>query len=439
MISHTTETKVSGNAEVDSTVYVSGDDKELGNKKVSAAGEFSIKYSKQKPGTNLTVYAVDGAGNQSEATTVLVEDHAAPESPVATLATEKLVKGEGEPGSVIQVKADKSVLGSSKVNSKGEFEVTYQKRKAGTEIELIAIDPSGNKSQTTTAMIEKKINRISGDDRYETGAEISKSAFASGAETALLVRGDNFPDALAAAPYAYQLNAPILSTAKDKLSKTTKDELIRLGVENVIIIGGEKAVTETVKKEVESLNVTVERISGANRYETAAKIAEKIDSDQAIVSFGGNFADALAIAPYAARNGIPILLTATDKLPTKTKEALRNKTIIVGGTSVVSKTVANELPESIRLSGDTRYETNQSIIEHFNVKATKGFVTTGRNYADALTGSILAAKENAPILLVEPTKVPDAIGKVIQAYDYDRYSVLGGVNAVSDSVVEQLD
>ena len=112
--------------------------------------------------------------------------------------------------------------------------------------------------------------------------------------------------------------------------------------------------------------------------------------------------------------------------------------LIVGGTSVVGKSVANQLPESIRLSGDTRYETNQSIIEHFNVKSTKGFVATGRNYADALTGSILAAKENAPILLVEPTKVPEAIGKVIQAYDYDRYSVLGGVNAVSDSVVEQL-
>ncbi len=167
--------------------------------------------------------------------------------------------------------------------------------------------------------------------------KFQKQLLTSGAETALLVRGDDFPDALAAAPYAYQLNAPILSTPKDKLSNATKDELIRLGVKKVIIIGGEEAVTQTVKKEVENMKVTVERISGANRYETAAKIAEKIDSDQAIVSFGGNFADALAIAPYAARNGIPILLTATDKLPTQTKEALRKKTIIVGGTSVVAK------------------------------------------------------------------------------------------------------
>ena len=95
VVSLTTETKVSGKAEVDSTVYVYVADKEVGNGKVSADGEFSITYSKQQPGTRITVYAVDGAGNQSEATTVLVEDHAAPESPVVTLATEKSVKGKG--------------------------------------------------------------------------------------------------------------------------------------------------------------------------------------------------------------------------------------------------------------------------------------------------------------------------------------------------------
>ncbi len=75
------------------------------------------------------------------------------------------------------MKADKSVLGSSKVNSNGEFEVTYQKQKPGTNIELTATDSSGNKSQTTTAKIVQKINRISGDDRYETAVEISKAAF----------------------------------------------------------------------------------------------------------------------------------------------------------------------------------------------------------------------------------------------------------------------
>ncbi len=101
VVSLTTETKVSGKAEVDSTVYVNVADKEVGNGKVSADGEFSITYSKQQPGTRITVYAVDEAGNQSEATTVIVEDHAAPEPPVVTLATEKSVKGKGEPGARI--------------------------------------------------------------------------------------------------------------------------------------------------------------------------------------------------------------------------------------------------------------------------------------------------------------------------------------------------
>ncbi|WP_273831895.1 cell wall-binding repeat-containing protein [Guptibacillus sedimenti] len=370
IVSLTIETKVTGKAEVGSTVYVSVDDKELGNGKVTNSGEFSISYSKQKPGVELRVYAVDEAGNQSESTTVTVEDHTVPSPPVISIATETSAKGKAESGAQIQVKAGTNVIGTTKTSTNGDFEVTYEKQKPGTEISVTVTDSSGNKSKATTAVVVQKTNRISGKDRYKTAVEISKAAFENGSERALLVRGDDFPDALAAAPYAYQLDAPILSTQKEKLTTVTKEELKRLGVKKVVIIGGSGAVSGEVEEELKAMNLIVDRISGKNRYETAAKIADKIDSDQVIIAYGGNFADALAIAPFAARNGIPIVLTGTNKLPSETKATIKKQTIVVGGTGVVSNQVMDQLPDPIRLSGKSRYDTNKAIVEHFDNDAS---------------------------------------------------------------------
>ncbi|MDI5791336.1 cell wall-binding repeat-containing protein [Bacillus licheniformis] len=53
---------------------------------------------------------------------------------------------------------------------------------------------------------------------------------------------------------------------------------------------------------------SVERIGGANRYEVAANIANKLPSNsKAVIANGTAYADSLAIGAYAARNGIPIL------------------------------------------------------------------------------------------------------------------------------------
>ncbi|WP_270180265.1 cell wall-binding repeat-containing protein [Alkalihalobacillus sp. CinArs1] len=431
------ETSVAGTAETGSTVFVVTNKEVLGSGEVDASGAFNITFTKQAPGTIVEIYVVDSAGNESEVVTEEILDKTAPVQPSITLATEKSVKGTAEPLSEIQVTVGGKTF-VTHASTKGDFYVEYNEQPVGSELKVVAFDKAGNKSKTATAIINSKTKRIAGKDRYQTAIEISKEAFKEGAETALLVRGDNFPDALAAAPLAYKLDGPILSTPKTKLLKETKDELKRLGVKKVIIIGGSGAVSKEVEAQLSDLGYNPDRISGKNRYETAAKIAERINSDKAVVAYGFNFADALAVAPFAARNGIPILLSDKDKLPESTKAALRKQTIVVGGTGVISDNVLNQLPTATRLSGKSRYDTNRAIVKHFDVKASRAFVATGRNYADALTGSVAAAKENAPLLLVEPTKLPDPISNLIKEYNYDQYSILGGKGVVSEEIGEVL-
>ena len=71
-------------------------------------------------------------------------------------------------------------------------------------------------------------------------------------------------------------------------------------------------------------NYQVTRYAGVDRFETAALIADVVGgtTGTAIVVNGNAFQDALAISSYAANQGIPILFTHRDTLPTATASAL---------------------------------------------------------------------------------------------------------------------
>ena len=106
-------------------------------------------------------------------------------------------------------------------------------------------------------------------------------------------------------------------------------------------------------------------------------------SDKVVIANGMDFPDALSVATHAAKAGLPILLTKSDKLPAKTSEALETlgatETIVVGGETVVSDKVVKQLPNPTTLAGADRYETNIAVAEHFGVTGKHIYIATGRN------------------------------------------------------------
>ncbi|MBO1911277.1 cell wall-binding repeat-containing protein, partial [Microvirga sp. 3-52] len=213
-------------------------------------------------------------------------------------------------------------------------------------------------------VVPEKMSRISGSDRYQTALEISSEGWES-AETVIIARGNDFADALAGVPLAYAMEAPILLTLTNELSEDVLAEIERLGATEAIILGGKAAVSEDVQVELVNADITVTRASGKDRFATAAAIADLVapnGSDEVAIANGMDFPDALSVASHAAEAGTPILLTLKDTLPAATTEALEKlgatNTVVVGGTAVVSATVANALPSMNRLGGLDRYETN---------------------------------------------------------------------------------
>jgi putative cell wall-binding protein len=299
------------------------------------------------------------------------------------------------------------------------------------------IEREDNKREAYVASSElNKIGqRLSGIDRMQTAVDISQQGWEK-ADTVVLAQGFSFPDALTGGPLAYKKDGPLLLTEKNRLTEATKNEIMRLGASNVIILGGKGAVGSEVESALKNMNLNVERIGGEDRFETAKKIAAKVNAspDKAIIAYGYKFPDALSVAPYAASKGYPILLTNTENVPGFTKEALKqvDSTIVVGGTAAISNKVMKDVNATQRISGIDRYETSLEIAKKLPLSnpERKALVASGTNYPDALSGAVLAAKEGAPLLLSKPDQLPGNIQDYILSEAYKEFYLLGGSSAI---------
>jgi len=157
-------------------------------------------------------------------------------------------------------------------------------------------------------------------------------------------------------------------------------------------------------------NIT--RIYGQSRYETAIKISQEyFEADKGgkvVLATGEDFPDALAAGPLAAYEDAPILLTPKSvKLEVIREEIVRlnpDQIFVVGGTGAISESVVNFLTKDynhIRLSGGTRFETNEVINKYITEQheiTSTGYVT-GMGFPDSLAATPFMLKHNGMITL----------------------------------------
>lgn len=306
--------------------------------------------------------------------------------------------------------------------------------------------------------------RMWGIDRFETSYAISRSTFAT-ATTAVIANGLAFPDALAAAGLAGVVDGPVLLTMGNSAPYGIVRELTRLGVTKIYVVGGTAAVSDSVYAKLQAIGsiASWERLSGSDRYQTAKKVAEEIwresgqpgDMAQAFVVRGDDFADALAVSPFAFHEGIPVLLTRPDALSTQTSSFLDTYDVqdvyVAGGLSAVSAGVFDDLEDIAgddvyRWSGANRYATaarvaEQGMLAGFGTDWSTVGIATGISFPDALSGGASSGMYGGPLLLTKGTSLSSECGNVVDAHSaqIDRLLIFGGEVALSQGVVSSLD
>ncbi len=303
--------------------------------------------------------------------------------------------------------------------------------------------------------------RAAGPNRLLTAIALSNAAFPTGADAAVVARDRDFPDALAAAPLATAAGGPLLLNPQDHLDEDVADELERLGVSTVYLMGGAAAQGADVRSAIEALGITVIRLGGTSRYGTAALAAGKAvelwqadgdpdAGDHVLLALGSNFPDALAAGPLASIAHRPILLSFRDTVPDETFDALQafgtTTVTLVGGTAALADSVADQLRLAgytvpPRLSGQTRYETMEEVVRaaiDAGADPSAFVLASGANFPDALAaGPATVAAGDGILVLTDPGALSAAAQRLLtEGSPRSRLWAAGGSVALSDAVVD---
>ncbi|GAA2021397.1 hypothetical protein GCM10009839_18000 [Catenulispora yoronensis] len=309
-------------------------------------------------------------------------------------------------------------------------------------------------------VVGPKVYRDAGGDRVQTGIAISKQRWtASGsAKAVVLATSLNFPDALSGGPLAAKKGGPLLLTdgSAGQLDPRVLAEIQRVLPHGgaVHVLGGDKAVNPSIVAQLKSLGYAVVQYKGADRADTALRVArDGMGSPQhVVVATGAGFADALAAGPYAAgpfadASGAPgaIVLSNGAALDPATAAFLKGKTV-----ATVGAQAGKAWPTAVKsFSGTDRFDTAARVAREFTgvfantqVGVANGIASTKNpGYPDALTGGAYMAESNGPIVLVDGIAniVPETTRSILSARTGDsRADIFGGESIISPSLAASI-
>ena len=300
------------------------------------------------------------------------------------------------------------------------------------------------------AAASASVERIAGEDRYVTSARMSAATFSPGVAAAYVAAGDNFPDALSGAAAAGTRSSPVLLTRRDSLPPAIAGELSRLRPAEIIVLGGEGAVSPAVSAALAGYTTGhVTRLQGIDRYATSAAVSARTFRAGAAVVYvgsGQSFPDALSAGSVAGGHRSPILLTRRDSLPAAIRDELvrlkPTSVVIVGGTGAVSAAVAQQIAAATgvtpaRRSDIDRFGTSAAIsAAAFAPGVPVAYVANGMDFPDALSAA--AAARGAPLLLVKSGAVPVAVARELIRLRPSKIVVVGGTGVISQTTAGRL-
>ena len=272
--------------------------------------------------------------------------------------------------------------------------------------------------------------RIAGTNRYETSEKIAEEFGKS--DVVVLASGTNFADALAAAPLAKKMNAPIVLVKKDSLSENAK-KLVK-EAKKVYVVGGENTISNKLVDEIKgkkinetpSSNGSSGGSSGGSNSSQNESVVETVS-----ISFtnpeGGSYKSGDTVTATATINGknltksladsLNLVITPADKveLKDKTVEAIGNKITISQKFVVKDLSEATEISASLTAKGksDTKKITAQPKVVVKEVKISGAGVTGSNGVYQARVESGKILNLSTEVLNDKSQKLTGADGEVI--------------------------
>ena len=198
------------------------------------------------------------------------------------------------------------------------------------------------------------------------------------------------------------------------------------------------------------------RLFGADYLDTMRTIVETSygddTCDSVIIATDQGYLDTLTASGFAGLLDCPVLMCDKSEISAQTRALLielkPEKVYVVGGTSVLSDDVVNELKglgsvKTVkRVAGNEAADTANDIYTEGKSLSKWGdtaVVATQIAFQDALSGSPYAYAKNAPVFLVNTDGVlDDSTAALINAGGFKKVLLLGGTAVVKPAVESQI-
>lgn len=300
--------------------------------------------------------------------------------------------------------------------------------------------------------------RIAGTNRYETSEKIAEEFGKS--DVVVLASGTNFADALAAAPLAKKMNAPIVLVKKDSLSENAK-KLVS-SAKKVYVIGGENTISNKLVDEIKGKKVNENSNSnssnsnsnsGSNSSQKPTVSEPVVDSVN--VSFSnsenGGYKSGDTVTATATINGknltksladsLNLAITPADKveLKDKTIDATSNKITISQKFVIKDLSAATEINASLtaKAKSDTKKITAQPKIVVKEVKILGEGVTGANGVYEAKLEAGKKLSLTSEVLDSNSNKLTGLDGEV--TVDVDPYDPAIEIDTISSPMTIEAD
>lgn len=267
--------------------------------------------------------------------------------------------------------------------------------------------------------------------------------------TAVLVRDDDYPDALVAGPLAAHYNAPILMTSTQSVPDRVLKALQSHGFTQVILVGNPGAISAGAATQLQNAGFQVQRLGGQDRYRTASAVADHLlvargqEKSEVYLATGVDYPDALSASSAAIKNTGVVLLTPRNRMDAANEgwinSAKASKVVGVGGPAVTAAEKSVHLDE--RQVGTDRYETAQKVASaYFPPNPGRIAVATGSDFPDATLAASLTARTGSPLVLTKPQTLTKPTTQFLtrNRASVRKVDVVGGKAAVTEQVRSEI-
>ncbi len=236
--------------------------------------------------------------------------------------------------------------------------------------------------------------RICANNPIDTAVQVSRMGFTHMKPNAvILVNKNKVFDGIAATPLIhFPINASILYTEGNRLSKETLEEINRLSPKGfngiqVILFGN---ISRTAALELNKNGYRTSHITGNNHFEAACKTPSiRNNFKNILIMSGESYEEGIMCCYWSAHHGDPILYVQSNSIPSCTLDAIKKmeniNVYIIGSTKTISKNVENSLSRLPnvkhldRIDGETPYDIAVNFAKYKDNDTEFGW---GKNYRE---------------------------------------------------------